>query len=273
MRFQANDGCIHYRMRRIMRTIISAFLMLFCIDTYGQTVMSTLEGKKVLLVYGGWEGHQPKIKSEVISQWLIKQKAEVIVSNSTEIYADSDIMDRIDLIIQIITMSDIREKEIKGLLDTIKSGTGFAGCHGGIGDSFRNNTQYQYMVGGQFVSHPGGQLHYKVHVIDGHHPITKDIEDFSVHTEQYYMHVDPNNTVLATTVFQSEAHQWIQGAVMPVVWIKHFGKGRVFYSSLGHALKDMIHPESWTILINGIQWAAQSKFVEHHNLLNPIYEY
>ncbi|MCY3998458.1 MAG: ThuA domain-containing protein [Flavobacteriaceae bacterium] len=250
-----------------------AFVILLSFDGYGQTAKSTLDGKKVLLVYGGWDGHQPKIKSDIMSQWLIQEKAEVIVSNSTEIYADSNVMYNIDLVIQIITMSEIKENEIKGLLDGIKSGIGFAGFHGGMGDSFRSNTQYQYMVGGQFVSHPGGQLNYKVHIIDKQHPITKGMKDYSVHTEQYYMHVDPNNTVLATTVFKSDAHQWIQGAVIPVVWIKYFGKGRVFYSSLGHAPKDIMQPESWEILTRGIRWAAESKFIEHQNLLNPIYEY
>ncbi len=256
-----------------MWRIIMTLVCLLYFDGYGQDAWSTLEGKKVLLVYGGWEGHQPKIKADILSQWLIQEKAEVILSNSTEIYADSNVMDNTDLVIQIITMGLIKENEIKGLLDGIQSGVGFAGFHGGIGDSFRSNTQYQYMVGGQFVSHPGGQLNYKVHIIDQLHPITKEIEDYSVHTEQYYMHVDPNNTVLATTEFRSDAHKWIQGAIIPVVWIKFFGNGRVFYSSLGHATKDITHPESWEILTRGIRWAAESKFVEHQNLLNPIYGY
>ncbi|MCY4561324.1 MAG: ThuA domain-containing protein [Flavobacteriaceae bacterium] len=240
----------------------------------GQSVdeYSDLEDKKILLVYGGWEGHQPEKFAGIITQWLEEQGGRVIVSNSTQIYTNQDLINSVDLIIQSITMSELKKNESRGLLKAVKSGVGFAGCHGGAGDAFRSDTEYQYMVGGQFVSHPGGQLEYQVQIVDSLHSITRGIKDFSVHTEQYYMHIDPNNTVLATTHFTSDHHHWIQGTVIPVVWIKHYGKGRVFYSSLGHAPKDITHLQSWKILTRGIEWAANSKSDEHLNLVSPIYQ-
>ena len=64
------------------------------------------------------------------------------------------------------------------------------------------------------------------------------IDDFDYRSEQYYMHVDPSNQVLATTTFSGDHAPWIDGVVMPVVWKRRHGKGRVFYSSLGHVASE-----------------------------------
>ena len=168
-------------------------------------------------------------------------------------------MNNVDLIIQHITMSEISELESKALQKAIAGGVGLAGCHGGLGDAFRNNTEYQYMVGGQFVKHPGGQVDYSVKIAKLQNPILKGINNFTLHSEQYYMHVDPAIKVLATTRFSKEHDSWIEGIEMPVVWTKSYGKGRVFYSSLGHNKKDFEIPEVWEIMIRGVTWAAGSK--------------
>jgi type 1 glutamine amidotransferase len=118
-----------------------------------------------------------------------------------------------------------------------------------MADSFRNETEYQFMVGGQWVAHPGGDgITYMVHMDGDSDPITKDIPDFSVTSEQYYMHVDPAITVLATTRFGD--------VVMPVAWKKHYGKGRVFYLSLGHTVDVIRQPEALTMITRGMLWAA-----------------
>ena len=59
------------------------------------------------------------------------------------------------------------------------------------------------------------------------------------------MHVDPCNDVLATTTFSGEHDEvpWIKGCIMPVVWKRMYGKGRVFYSSAGHVRRDFDVPE------------------------------
>ena len=173
-------------------------------------------------------------------------------------------MEKQDLIIQYWTMGTITDDESKGLIEAIKSGTGLVGCHGGIGDSFRNNTDYQYMVGGQWVTHPGGKINYKVEIGQTNDPVTNGVGDFEIfNTEQYYMHVDPNVKVLARTTFSGEHDQWIKGATMPVVWKKMHQNGRVFYISIGHNPEDFDHPAVWTMLTRGIDWAGNGK-----NLLN-----
>ncbi len=83
---------------------------------------------------------------------------------------------------------------------------------------------------------PGNIIDYTVTIIDHADPITAGIPDFRVHSKQYYMHTDPGNQVLAVTTFSGIEGDvpWVAGTVMPVVWKRAYGSGRVFYSSLGH---------------------------------------
>jgi len=212
--------------------------------------------KKVLVVWGGWDGHEPKQCVDIFAPWLESNGFDVVVSNSLDSYLDADLMKTRDLIVQVYTMGTITGEQEKGLLDAIEGGVNLAGWHGGLGDSFRNNTSYQFMVGGQWVAHPGGVIDYKVNITNHTDPITKGLGDFAMHSEQYYMHVDPLNEVLATTTFTGEHASWIDGVVMPVVWKKMYGKGRVFYSSLGHVAKDFDVPEAREIVQRGMLWSV-----------------
>ena len=161
---------------------------LFCListQCFSQNQYNSLEGKKILVVYGGWAGHQPKYFADKISSWLKTQNTNVILSDSTSVYTNEKLMNELDLIIQHITMSKITDDQLNGLLKAVKNGTGLAGCHGGLGDSFRNNTEYQYMIGGQFVKHPGGQVNYRVTIENRKDSITRGIKDFNVFLLKY----------------------------------------------------------------------------------------
>ena len=231
-----------------------------------------LKGKKVLYVYGGWSGHEPKQSVDVFVPWLRAEGAEVTVSDNLDSYLDEELMESVDLIIQNWTLGNITNQQEKGLLKAIRNGAGLAGWHGGIGDSFRNNTEYQFMVGGQWVSHPGGVIDYSVQITDKNDPVTKGLNDFRMHSEQYYMHIDPNVKVLATTEFTSEYSSWIDECVIPVVWKKYYGNGRVFYSSLGHVMTDFDVPEAFEIMKRGICWAAESKYAPKEKWVSPVYK-
>ncbi len=213
--------------------------------------------KKVLMVWGGWEGHEPKQCVGIFAPWLREQGYDVEVSDTLDSYLNEERMKSLSLVVQVWTMGTITREQEKGLLDAIASGVGFAGWHGGAGDSFRNNTDYQFMVGGQWVAHPGGVIDYEVNIINHDDPITAGLKDFKMHSEQYYMHVDPSNEVLATTTFGGEYAPWIAGTVMPVVWKRMWGKGRVFYCSLGHVAKDFDVPEARIIVQRGMLWASR----------------
>ncbi|MDP3181089.1 MAG: ThuA domain-containing protein [Bacteroidota bacterium] len=236
-----------------------------------EKVTPSLQGKKILYVFGGWDGHEPKQSVDLFVPWLRSEGAEVTVSDTLDSYLDEKLMNSLDLIIQIWTMGKITKEQEKMLLTAVKNGTGLAGWHGGIGDSFRDNVEYQFMVGGQWVAHPGGVIDYKVNITDHKDPVTKGINDFNMHSEQYYMQIDPNVKVLATTRFSGEHATWIGSCVIPVAWKKYYGKGRVFYSSLGHVMTDFKVPEALEIQKRGIRWAAESKYQEKEIWIEPAY--
>jgi uncharacterized protein len=213
--------------------------------------------KKALIVYGGWEGHEPKLCTEIFAPLLRERGYDVTLSDTLDIYLNQEFLQGLDLIVPLWTMGTITKEQEKGLLTAVAGGVGLAGWHGGMADAFRNNTEYQWMVGGQWVAHPGNIIDYEVNIIDHDDPITAGINDFKMHSEQYYMHVDPSNQVLATTTFSGEHAHWVKGTVMPVVWKRMYDQGRVFYSSLGHHASDFNVPEAKEIQIRGMMWASK----------------
>ena len=212
--------------------------------------------KKALMVWGGWLGHEPQQCTEIFAPYLESQGYDVTVSDTLDSYLSKGLMMSLDLIVPVWTMGTITNEQEKGLLDAVMSGIGIAGWHGGMGDSFRNNVDYQFMVGGQWVAHPGGVIDYEVNITKHDDPIVAGLDDFAMHSEQYYVHVDPANEVLATTTFSGDHAYWIDGSVVPVVWKRKYGKARVFYSSLGHVAKDFDVPEALEIVKRGMLWAS-----------------
>lgn len=212
--------------------------------------------RKALIVWGGWEGHQPLQCAEIVADMLRADGFAVTLSNTTSAYVDPD-LPNLALIVPLVTMSSIAAPELDGLLAAVQSGVGLAGFHGGMADSFRQEVRYQFMVGGQWVAHPGNIIDYRVDITRPDDPVMAGLTGFAYRSEQYYMHTDPNNEVLATTTFSGEHCPWIDGAVIPVVWKRRYGQGRVFYSSLGHQADEFAVPEMATILRRGMNWAAK----------------
>ncbi|MCV9389275.1 ThuA domain-containing protein [Reichenbachiella ulvae] len=251
---------------------ISPSVIANTLDSETSLELPSLKGRKVLFIYGGWEGHEPEKFRDYMTPWLQEEGATVEVFNNLEPYTDETLMSSIDLIIQIHTMSKITKEQEKGLLKAVKEGAGMAGWHGGMCDAFRNSVAYQYMTGGQWVAHPGGVIDYSVQIKNKKDAISKGLSNFEMNSEQYYMHVDPNVKVLATTTFDARFNEWIDGCVMPVVWKKMFGKGRIFYTSLGHNLAHVTEvPEAITMIKRGIQWASASKYEAPEKWLSPVY--
>jgi len=213
--------------------------------------------KSALFVWGGWERHEPKQCVDIFAPFLRQQGYDVRIESSLDVYCDANLMRSLSLVVQIYTMSQISAEQESGLLSAIESGVGFAAWHGGMADAFRNNPNYQFMVGGQWVAHPGNFINYEVNIIAHEDPITAGLEDFKMHSEQYYLHVDPSNEVLATTTFSGEHAPGIADCVMPVVWKRRWGAGKVFYCSLGHQARDFDVPEARTIVQRGMLWATR----------------
>jgi type 1 glutamine amidotransferase len=216
-----------------------------------------LSMKSALFVVGGWDGHEPKLVAGIFAACLQAERYRTELAETLDVFLDAEKLGKFDLIVPVWTMGTITNDQEKGLLNAIKSGIGLGGWHGCMADSFRNNTEYQFMVGGQWVAHPGNIIDYRVNIVSHQDPITTGIPDFDMHSEQYYMHVDPSNEVLATTTFKGDILSWIEGVVMPVVWKRKWGRGNVFYCSLGHVAKDFDVPEVREIVRRGLLWATR----------------
>jgi type 1 glutamine amidotransferase len=212
--------------------------------------------KKALIVCGGWPGHEPEKCAQVVQAMLLRHDFEVRVESETAAFAAAD-LDRMDLIVPIITRSTITKPECDNLTAAVRSGVGLAGFHGGMCDAFRDAVDYQFMTGGQWVAHPGNIIDYRVDIARPQDPVMAGLSAFDYRSEQYYMHVDPANEVLATTTFTGEHAPWVEGVVMPVVWKRRHGAGRVFYSALGHVAAEFQVPQMSTLFERGMLWAAR----------------
>jgi type 1 glutamine amidotransferase len=276
-------------MNLFKNTILIFFILVslsFSVSSQNNLKDPSLNGKNIIYVYGGMKGHSPKESVNLFVPILEKEGANVKVFDSFSVYEDEKLMNEADLIIQIFTdafTSDPRmnNEQFKGLQNALINGTGFAGWHGGLGDS-SPNPLYHFIVGGDFVSHPGElkemkTAKYEVKIYDSEDYITNGISDFKIFgSEQYYMMIDPNVKVLAVSEFK--LNNWptneneIKGSFMPVIWKKNYGKGRVFYSSIGHYLREFEIPEVLTMQMRGFRWASEGKYHLKENLISPVYK-
>lgn len=219
--------------------------------------------KKALIFQGGWDGHEPKLVSRRFAGLLEKNGYEVKITDTLDTLLDIDYLMSLDLIVPCWTMGEIPGECRENVCKAVANGVGLAGCHGGMCDSFRLDTEWQFMTGGQWVSHPGGDgTPYKVEINKGSSPIVEGLNDFDVCSEQYYLHVDPAVEVLATTRFPvvHDFHASNKKVDMPVAWTKFWGAGRVFYCSLGHH-DDVFDnsPNAQILMERGLLWAGAGK--------------
>lgn len=214
--------------------------------------------RRALVVRGGWEGHSPVQISDLFVPFLKDSGFQVDTAESLEVYADAERLAATDLVVQCWTMGEITAEQTKGLVAAVRAGTGFAGWHGGIVDSFRGDVDYHFLTGGQFLHHPHGFVDYTVHLVPerADHPLLAGLGDFAVHTEQYWVSTDPDIDVLATTVF-SAGEERDHPVVMPTVWTRQQGAGRVFVNAIGHKADDFDVPEVRALTERGLLWASR----------------
>lgn len=219
--------------------------------------------KKVLIFAGGWDGHQPELTSVRFAGMMEKHGYEATIIHDLAPMAEVDYLMQFELLVACWTMGEIPREVVQSIAKAVGAGVGLAGCHGGMCDAFREDVEWQFMTGGQWVSHPGGDgVHYQVNIRRGSSPIVEGMEDFEVCSEQYYLHVDPAVEILATTRFPVVPYYHCSNKQvdMPVAWTKFWGNGRVFYNSLGHH-DDVFEksPQAQLLMERGMLWAAQGK--------------
>jgi type 1 glutamine amidotransferase len=196
--------------------------------------------------------------TDLFLPFLKDQGFAVETSDSLDAYTDAELLAATDLIVQCWTMGEITGEQTKGLVRAVEAGTGLAGWHGGVLDSFRGDVDYTLLTGGQFLMHPPGFLDHTVRPVPerAEHPVMAGLADFDVHTEQYWVATDPDIDLLATTTFPADGER-DHPVVMPTVWTRTRGAGRVFVSAIGHKADDFDVPEVRTLTERGLLWAAR----------------
>lgn len=228
--------------------------------------------RRALVVRGGWAGHVPVEATDRFIPHLESNGFDVSVSDTPEVYVDADELARTDLVVQCYTMGTASDAAVAGLRAAVAAGTGFAGWHGGIADSFRNTSDYLHLVGGSFACHPardpehptGDQTdNYVPHRIDivperADHPIVAGLDAFELDTEQYWVLSDAYVDVLATTTQAARpGDPWHRPVTSPAVWTRAWGAGRVFVATPGHSLDVLDHVSVKTIIERGLLWASR----------------
>ena len=220
--------------------------------------------RKALILQGGWDGHEPVLVAKTFARVLREEQFEVTISDTLDTLLDEAYLSTLHLLVPHWTMGEITAEQCAGASKAVASGVGLAGCHGGMCDAFRQDVNWQFMTGGQWVAHPGNDgIPYTVNIRSSSNPITEGIDDFTVQSEQYYVHVDPAAEVLATTRFPTAAapgyHMSNPACDVPVVWTKRWGHGRVFYNALGHHNDIFDAYEPLEMMRRGFLWAAAGK--------------
>lgn len=212
--------------------------------------------REALIVWGGWPGHEPEAGAEIVAAMLLEDGFVAHTTADYRVFGSVE-LDRMDLVVPIITSDEIEKGLIENLFRAVRAGLGLAGYHGGLATSFRNVVQFHFLTGVQWVAHPGDIVRFRVDVTRPDDPIMQGIDSFDYVSEQYYLHYDPSIEILATTTFTGEHDPATAGVVMPVVFKRRFGAGRIFYTALGHVAAEFQNVEMRTILRRGLNWAAR----------------
>lgn len=222
-------------------------------DNIGETMQD--RHQRTLVVWGGLELHQPRQGAEKVADMLSSSGFDVTLTDDYNALVAGDVA-QMALIVPVITGGTMERDRIAPLLDAIRGGTGMAGYHHCMSTTFRDVPQFRYAAACTWVAHPGNIMRYRVRVTAPDDPIMAGMADFDHVSEQYYMHVDPAVEVLAETTFSGEHHPWRSDVVMPVTFKTHYGKGRIFYTALGHTADELDLPNLRPVLHRGLLWAA-----------------
>jgi len=142
-------------------------------------------------------------------------------------------------------------------------GKGFIGIHSAT-ITFTKWPAYGEMIGGYFDEHPWGTFNAPVIVEDPAFPGMKQwpsaftindeiyqIKDFSRTTTRVLMRLDPSKLDLTNP----RVHR--RDGDFAVTWARMYGKGRVFYSTLGHVEANWDRPEMQTMIVEAIKWVLK----------------
>src|SRR4051812_41618456 len=111
-----------------------------------------MAARSALIVWGGWDGHEPEKVARYFEVMLRGEGFAVEVQNTLDAFCDAEKLARLNLIVPIYTMGTITAEQRDPVIAAVEHGVGIAGCHGGMCDAFRQDTEWQFMTGSQWVA-------------------------------------------------------------------------------------------------------------------------
>ena len=139
---------------------------------------------------------------------------------------------------------DLTPEQEEGLFNFVAGGKGLVGMHG---TAWWIGGRAVDLIGGHANWHPPG-LTFTVNIADATHPTMQGINDFEVTDEIYISAHEPTLQILATAEWHNKAH--------PMAWVKQFGQGRVFYTTLGHTADTFKQPAMGQMMVQAVRWVA-----------------
>lgn len=216
--------------------------------------------KRALIVRGDWRRRAPARATGLIIAFLQRHGYVVAISKDLDVYTHAALLESTDLVVQCWTPGLPTDDQTAGLRRAVEGGTGFAGWHGGILESFHAPAAYAQLVGAQFVPHPQDFDEYALVLAPGagEHEIVRGLPpEVRVEAEQYWVLSDPYNDVLATTTIAAEGEAWSRPVTVPAVWTRDWGAGRVFMCAPGQHAPTLDVPEIRAVVERGLLWASR----------------
>ncbi len=160
-----------------------------------------------------------------------------------------------DAVIFANTTGDLPLPDKQGFLDWIADGHAFLGMHS-ASDTFHGFPPYIEMLGGEFQTH-NAQTGVECLVQDMKHPATKHLgESFCIEQEEVYLlkNYDPSK-VHELLVLDKHPNHKKESGHFPIAWVKEYGTGKVFYTSLGHRENVWENERYQKHVLGAIKWA------------------
>lgn len=208
---------------------------------------------RIMILAGGWPGHNPDEIADYLESFM-RSGHEVMRASDLNVLRP-EVLSTVDILVLVWTYGEITDEQIQALMQAVQSGMGLMAWHGST-SAFLANRPYKFLLGGQWVDHPGGD-HVAYSVNFSNDPLTKGLADIDVVTEQNYYLIDPSVKIVASTRIQSKDKPWIYGVETPIAWKRDWGAGKVFYCALGHKTEDIDSPSIKELISRTLRWLAR----------------
>ena len=188
------------------------------------------EGLKKILYIGGGDFHDDLRKASILRKLLeIENGYFVTYTEDYDVFERG--VDSYDLLLINTKINKLTDTQYDGLLAAVRNGKPVLGIHA-VTASFRNSgskdrPEFYKMIGAKFDHHP--KMHeFTIHLKEGNKILNENFANYAVLDElYYYSQYQEGNKVLLTASYEEETS--------PMAWVKTYGKGKVFYTALGHS--------------------------------------